>query len=309
MNLNKTFIEKAKLKHGLTYDYSKVDYINCKTKVKIICLTHGEFEISPNNHLTGQGCKICGHIKTANSRRIGIDSFVKRANKIHNNKFDYSESVYGPTNKHKINIICKIHGIFKQSPDNHLAGNGCPKCSGHICALTIDQFVLQANKIHNKKFNYDHVLFKKEKDLIKIQCPIHGFFKQRCDHHLSGSGCPKCSKKHKHSNSEFKEIANEIHEYKYDYSNLIYINSKTKISIICPLHGTFEQTPSSHLSGKGCPVCCESKGEKVIRMFLKKHKIPFSYQHKFKDCVNSKSNKNLVFDFFIETKRACVEFN
>lgn len=309
MNSNEIFIKKAILKHGLIYDYSNINYVDCKTKIKIICLAHGEFEMSPNNHLTGQGCKICGHIKTANSRRVNIDSFINKANKVHNNKYDYSKSIYGSTNKHKIDIVCKTHGVFKQSPDNHLAGSGCPKCSGHICSLTIDQFIVKANKIHKNKFNYDYVLFKKEKDLIKIQCPIHGFFTQRCNHHLTGNGCPKCSKKHKYSDSEFKEIANEIHEYKYDYSNSIYINSKTKISIICALHGVFTQTPSSHLSGKGCPTCCESKGEKEIRTFLKKHKITFNYQHKFKDCINSKSKRNLVFDFFVESKGVCIEFN
>lgn len=53
------FIELAKKIHGNKYDYSKVEYKNKNTKVCIICPIHGEFWQTPNNHLSGNGCKKC----------------------------------------------------------------------------------------------------------------------------------------------------------------------------------------------------------------------------------------------------------
>jgi hypothetical protein len=55
----KDFIDKVILVHGEKYDYSKVEYINARTKITIICKVHGEFQKTPNDHLNGkQGCKI-----------------------------------------------------------------------------------------------------------------------------------------------------------------------------------------------------------------------------------------------------------
>ena len=59
VNKTKNFILKSKKIHGDAYDYSLVEYINCKKKVKIICKEHGIFEQTPNNHLKGQNCPIC----------------------------------------------------------------------------------------------------------------------------------------------------------------------------------------------------------------------------------------------------------
>jgi hypothetical protein len=97
-----------------------------------------------------------------------------------------------------------------------------------------------------------------------------------------------------------------VHENKYNYNSCNYINSKTKIIITCPKHGEFIQTPSSHLSGKGCPFCKESKGEKKIRLFLKKYKIKFTSQKTFKNCKNIRM---LPFDFYIPQYNMCIEFN
>ena len=46
-----------------------------------------------------------------------------------------------------------------------------------------------------------------------------------------------------------------VHNNKYDYSLINYVNSKTKVTIICPIHGAFEQQPNNHASGKGCSKC------------------------------------------------------
>ena len=108
------FIEKSRKVHGDKYDYSKVNYVNAKTKVCIICPIHGEFWQTPDLHLQGSGCSLCG-----GKIQLSEDEFIRRANLVHNNKYDYSKVNY--INYHtKICIICPIHGEFWQEPANHL---------------------------------------------------------------------------------------------------------------------------------------------------------------------------------------------
>jgi len=122
---NDIFIKNANLIHNNKYDYSLVNYINNNTKVKIICKEHGIFEQIPTNHISKkQGCPKCnGGIKNTK------DNVIKRANIIHNNKYDYSLVDYQNANK-KVKIICPIHGVFEQSISCHINRKyGCPICS------------------------------------------------------------------------------------------------------------------------------------------------------------------------------------
>jgi hypothetical protein len=80
---------------------------------------------------------------------------------------------------------------------------------------------------------------------------------------------------------EFINAAKKIHGDKYDYSHVSYINSSTKVCIICPKHGEFWQNPYHHLNGEGCPKCNYSKLEEKIEKILKEEKIDFIPQKKF----------------------------
>lgn len=123
---NGSFIEKAIEVHGENnYNYSKVDYINATTKIKIICPEHGEFEQGASSHLSGHGCPECVGVKKHTS-----ESFIKKAREVHDNRFDYSKVEY-KNNREKVVISCHEHGDFKQLPDNHLKGVGCPGCANH----------------------------------------------------------------------------------------------------------------------------------------------------------------------------------
>lgn len=193
-----------------------------------------------------------------------LENFINRANQIHNNKYDYSEFVYVNW-KTKVKIICPYHGIFEQRTDHHLNGNGCNKCAAEQRALkkliSKEEFIKRANEIHNNYYDYSLFTPCKAKDKIKIICPEHGIFEQTYDHHLhQKSKCPKCSQLHgnnlkKDSLETFIKKANKIHKNRYDYSLVNYIGSKTKIKIICPIHGKFEQQPYNHLMKKGCYKC------------------------------------------------------
>lgn len=109
-----------------------------------------------------------------------------------------------------------------------------------------------------------------------------------------------------HIKDKFFEKCKEIHGNKYDYSKTKYINSSTKVTIICPEHGEFEQTPNNHRFGNGCPVCNESKGERKIRLWLEENNINFEPQHKFDDCKNILP---LPFDFYLPDYNTCIEYN
>lgn len=117
------FIRKAKEIHGDKYNYSRVKYKNNREKVEIICPIHGSFFQKPNDHLLGKGCIMCAGTKKLTTRK-----FVSLANKIHNNEYKYRLTEY-EGNKKKVKIICVKHGVFEQTPNAHLLGQGCPKCS------------------------------------------------------------------------------------------------------------------------------------------------------------------------------------
>lgn len=132
------FKEKAKQLHNNKYDYSNVVYVNSRTKVKIICQTHGEFEQLPSSHLQGNGCPECArewtyehkenHAKSSRkSRGMTTDEWIQRAKQVHGDKYDYSLTEY-VNQRTNVKIICPIHGLFEQKADSHIRGNGCRLC-------------------------------------------------------------------------------------------------------------------------------------------------------------------------------------
>ena len=254
------FVEKAKEIHGNKYDYSKVNYIDNKTKIIIICNKHGQFEQSPNNHLTGYGCLICGFELNANLKRKSNEKFIEEANLMHKNKYDYSMIEY-LNSKSKITIICNKHGEFKQIPSKHLKGQGCKKCSGNYTLLK-EEFIEKAIEVHGNKFIYSNVKYINNKTPIEINCKFHGIFLQIPYIHLKGHSCPKCSRssisEKQIKNNNFVETANKIFKNEYDYSLVNYQGSNIKVKIICNIHGIFEKTPDNHVHKtrpQGCQKC------------------------------------------------------
>ncbi len=255
MNKTDIFIKKSKLIHNDKYDYSKVNYIHSKKKVMIICSEHGIFEQMPSGHLSGKGCYSCYGNKKSDNR-----TFISNSKLIHNNKYDYSLVNY-VNNITKVEIICKEHGKFTQVPSSHLCGAGCPKCYGNEKSNSID-FIKKSNFIHCNKYDYTLVNYVNQTTKVEIMCKEHGYFEQFPNNHLSGAGCQKCYGNEKSDNRSFIEKSSLIHNNKYDYSLVDYVNNKIKVTIICNDHGKFEQTPSSHLSHNGCPKCGSKYGLK-----------------------------------------------
>jgi hypothetical protein len=118
------FINKARKIHGSKYSYTDVVYSLANTPVPITCSKHGNFMQRPVVHLRGSGCTKCLH----ESMHLNTDDVIQRYARVHNNRYDYSDTVYVNSST-KILIKCKVHGDFSQNPKDHENGSGCPQCS------------------------------------------------------------------------------------------------------------------------------------------------------------------------------------
>lgn len=149
------FIERSKLIHDGRYNYSKVEYINARTNVCIICPIHGEFWQKPTHHLYSESdCPLCGKINMSNKQRKTLDVFINSANLIHGNEYDYSNVIY--INRHtEVYIICPIHGGFKQTPKYHLEGNGCPACRASKGEKMVKRWLMEHNINHVSEYKFD----------------------------------------------------------------------------------------------------------------------------------------------------------
>lgn len=307
------FISKAREVHGNKYDYSKVNYINCKTKVCIICPIHGYFWQTPDNHLQGKRCPKCSKVF-----RINTESFIEMSKRIHGDKYDYSKVNY--VNNHTdVCIICPKHGEFWQRPSVHLIGNGCRKCGRVVTSKklrgNLDGFISKAKEKYGSYFSYKNAHYTSATDSITITCPKHGDFVTTPNAFLSQKhGCPICAKEyvaesHKLTQDEFIKRAKELHGDTYDYSLCEYVSYEKKVKIICKKHGVFEQTPDRHLQGSGCHNCRLSHGENVIRKFLENKNIYFEQQYKIELEKQLFSTNNIRVDFFVPTLNTIIEFN
>ena len=141
----KEFINLAKKNHGNRYNYQNTIYKNKRTKVKITCHIHGEFEQLPTPHIKGAGCRQCAF----QLRRNSTEKFILKAKSIHGDKYDYSNVSYKNARK-KITIVCPTHGEFIQKPAKHLSGSGCVLCGYEESASqkrkTTEQFIIDAKK-------------------------------------------------------------------------------------------------------------------------------------------------------------------
>lgn len=212
------FIKKAKEVHGNKYDYSETNYVNGRTKVKIICPIHGEFWQVPHNHISRKcGCPKC------TKHFVGLDGFIEKAEKVHGkDKYDYSKVDF-QGNRTKIEIICPIHGSFWTLPYNFLHGQNCPICSLNNRKIGADEFIRRAKEVHGNEYDYSLVNYVSMKSPVEIICPIHGVFKQRPYDHLQGCGCFQCKESHLEADIANLLLYNNIKfEFQKTWDWLIY---------------------------------------------------------------------------------------
>lgn len=241
------FINRARAKHGPIYDYNKSRYINSTTKIEIVCPTHGTFWQNPHSHTKGRGCPKCKIVKNI----VDYNDVIKQAKSIHNNLYEYGSII-----DNKIEIICREHGRFLSSIRQHLLGSGCKKCNykNNKHKLSMEEYL--------KRIDYKCINFGNE--YITFNCTKHGDFNININNIRNGAACKKCayeklSDDNRLDIGEFLSRSSKIHNNKYSYDKVKYINQNTKIIISCPQHGDFEQTPKKHMDGQGCKKCNISK--------------------------------------------------
>lgn len=261
----KNVIDKCIKVHGNKFDYTLVDYVNATTPIRVLCKKHDEFTVLVHNHIkysTG-GCKQC----QIESNTKSTNDFIIEANKIHENKYDYSKTKYIRNDAHVI-ITCPIHGDFSVKPIYHTKKqNGCSKCSSSSSEQKLKKFITKAHEKHKNKYNYSQAKYVNHNLIENIMCPVHGLFNQSPSTHLRSGGCIKCGVQTKtKSNVQFIQDAIAIHKDKYDYSKTKYIRNDVPVTITCKNGHTFEQKPTHHLTGSGCPSCSKttSKAENEI---------------------------------------------
>ena len=277
------FIQKARKVHGKKYDYSKVEYVNSKSKVNILCLIHGLFSQAPDKHLTGNGCLKCGYESKAQKQNSGRELFISQSIKIHGSKYNYNNVIY-KNNRIKVSILCKEHGEFLQAPSSHLQGAGCQLCANKIPSNKLDthSFIERSLEFFGKRFDYSLTKYIDIKSDVILICPDHGKFKTTADNHFASKisgGCRNCkydssAKTLRFSKKEFIAKAKNIWGDLYDYNEVKYVNSHTKVTLECKAHGKFSQTPGSHLSGNGCPKCY-FKTEGRIAKYLNQKSVTY----------------------------------
>lgn len=274
--------------HGDKYDYSKFTYISNSSKSIIICNNHGEFLKSPGKHIFSKsGCPRC--VKNA---PVSFENLLEQFKKVHKNKYDYSLSNY-QNNDTKIKIICPVHGVFEQSPYSHKKF-GCAKCSGKG-QLTTKEFIEKSQKLFSNKYDYSKTVYKNQKEKVLIVCKNHGEFSMLpANHYRNKQGCPKCRGYNKNTDEVVKEFI-EVKGDKYDYSKVKYVDSKSKLLIICKTHGSFKQTYTNHLKG-GCPKCAGNYKYSIKELCLKFNKIHnnnYDYSN-IKSYRNTKSKISII---------------
>ena len=214
------------------------------------------------------------------SRRKTTEKFISEANVIHNGKYIYSKVEYSRAHS-KVCIICPEHGEFWQEPNQHLKGYGCPKCSGKY-QWTTKEWIQEASIRNNNFYIYQNTHYINKSTKLTVTCPIHGDFNIIPYDHLCGHGCQKCVGKYHYTNEEWIEKANKVHCGKYNYSKTKYVNSTSKVCIICPKHGEFWQNADHHLSGVGCPMCGNvSRLENKTKEILQSLNVEYEQQKRF----------------------------
>lgn len=295
MNTN-DFRTKAAALHGTTLDFSHAEYAGTKVRLRVVCSAHGEFLAFPYNVLAGSGCGPC---KVEAGRAAAAAKFRADFAVAHGDSLVLGSTPYVNSRTH-VTVACPDHGDFTASPSNLLAGKGCPKCGnaarGAKSRARSPLYVAgawerAAREVHGDKYAYPHE-FRGYHDDNTIVCPTHGAFVQTGSNHLTGHGCTECrhaahrTRCHAEAATAgalFVTKAREVHGGRYTYEAVVYETALRPVLITCPSHGTFEQTPNSHLCGTGCARCTHrvSKAETEIAAFLEQHGLVVERQRRF----------------------------
>jgi len=251
-NKTKEFLQKLKDSGHWNneYDYSKVEYVSAKTKVIVIDTKLGtEHQMTPTN-------MICRDVECSIRNAVDQTDYFLRELKDNghwNVMYDYSKVEYVNTTT-KVIVIDKNYGT-----EHHLKPESMTRGVGYKCLLenSVDKnryLIKEFEEIHGEIYNYSKINYIDNDSKMIIICPEHGEFRQSSAAHKVGKGCHKCVGRGLTTQEIIVQFKG-VHGNKYDYSRVIYVNNLTKVIIMCPEHGEFEQSPTYHKQGHGCQKC------------------------------------------------------
>lgn len=257
-------------------------------------------------------------------QRLSLNEFTTRARAIHNNYYDYSKVNY-VTSREKVEIICPEHGSFWQTPSAHLQGQRCPKCAKFLSSIrrqnlhSVEEF-LSASDHENIEIVENSIPDYWNNKKILAKCKFHGIFEVVPGFHLRHrfGGCVECGKISRAENnqrrnkdsitktSEFIKRANVIHDGKYKYDlTLIRNGLRDKVTINCPIHGTFAQKAGDHLNGNGCQKCANFSTSIMEQEWLRSLNVREEYWQSWIKLKNKRikvdahdPKTNTIYEFF-----------
>ena len=247
------------------------------------------------------------------SRSLTTEEFVRRAKLKHGDLYDYTKTTY-TSSLEKVTIVCKEHGAFPQTANQHINGRGCPTCAKEASkkdqTWTTEKFVSKAKEVHGNLYDYTKTAYVFSKTKLVITCKEHGDFLQLPTLHLAGQGCQTCgrikgAKKEKiyteEDKTKFISECIERFEDRYDLTEVVYEGYKSQISVTCNLHGhSFVVNAMAFLNrGSGCRSCTDirakieedrsSNKQDLTQVFIQKainvHGETYSYENvKYVNC-------------------------
>jgi len=190
---------------GRPFDYSRVQYVSAKTPVEIVCPTHGSFWQSPTNHVGGKGCPRCKHAALGDRSRKSLARFISDAQALWGDRYDYSQVHYIGA-RDKVQIICRKHGVFEQTPTNHLSGkSACTKCN-HMQSAPEDAIAAFLSRLTTVVQRDRSLIAPKE---IDIYLPEHALAVEFCGMYWHSHGDKDDERKNKHRHAEKHRLCAE----------------------------------------------------------------------------------------------------
>lgn len=260
------FVKKAMEKHGGKYDYRHLPSTFKGTdKVDIICPEHGVFNQIARNHISVNmtGCPICGRARAKSKITDTFEEFVRKAREVHGDKYEPIKETFVKTAM-KLKFKCNVCGnTFEQKGSMHLRGNGCSFCNPAPKKRTTEEFKEEMSKTHpNLEILTEYINADSK---IKVRCKTHDYTYWTTPHRLvQGMNCQKCYDERRGETlrcdvTSLPERLLSIHgdKYRFPFIDKEYDNNKSKLTVICGVHGEFKSTANKLLKGCGCRKCAD----------------------------------------------------
>ena len=269
-------LDRLREVHGETYNFEIPEDAVRQTKIKYVCSKHGSKFAKIDALLQGKGCRDCAVEARAANRTLTTAEWIKRARKVHGERYSYDKSKY-VTGKTKLIVTCKEHGDFEINPSNHVSlKRGCKVCSGGSFLnadnskkrLTQKQFLFKANEVAPENLDFTKSVYKDTRTNVTVTCKIHGDFLIRPGNLFQGGNCRHCSadlagKKHRVSKKQLvQRLKDKFGDlYEIDADSLTQATSKARLK--CASHGWFEGVIGNLINSSGCPRCKNIKAAAI----------------------------------------------